>query len=81
MAKIELGKAALDKMAGALADFLKAEHGVEIGRMEAVVFVDFIAERLGPHFYNQALEDARVQLAAKLEALDEAFYELEKPAK
>ena len=43
--------------------------------------LEFLSERLGPHFYNQALHDARALLHARVEALGEAFYELEKPAK
>jgi uncharacterized protein (DUF2164 family) len=80
-ARIELEGPARDAMARALATYLNDEHGLEIARMEAVLFVDFIAERLGPHFYNQALADARARLQTKFEALDETFYELEKTAK
>ena len=79
--KIELEKTTRDALARALSGYLKAEFDLEVGGMEAVMMLDFIAERLGPHFYNQALYDARAHLNAKLEALGEAIYELEKPAK
>ncbi len=79
--KIELEKPARDALASALAGYLKDECDVEIGGMDAVLLLDFISERLGPHYYNQALYDARAHLAAKMEALGEAVYELEKPAK
>lgn len=79
--RIELDKPARDAMVRALSGWLKDELDVEIGGMDALLLLDFISERLGPHWYNQALHDARTQLAAKVEAIGEAFYELEKPAK
>jgi uncharacterized protein (DUF2164 family) len=79
--EIELDKPSRDAVSQALAAYLKDELGVEIARMDAVLLVDFISQRLGPHYYNQALKDARALLHAKVEALGEAFYELEKLAK
>jgi uncharacterized protein (DUF2164 family) len=78
---IELDKRTRDALAATLARYLKDEFSVEIGRMEAVVFLDFMAERLGPHFYNQALRDGQAHLHVKLDALSEALHDLEKPAK
>ena len=79
--RIELEKPARDALARALVRYLKDELDVEIGGMDATMLLDFISERLGPHYYNQALYDARAHLQAKMEALGEAFYELEKPSK
>jgi uncharacterized protein (DUF2164 family) len=79
--RIELDKPVRDALVRALASHLKTELEVEIGGMEAMLLLDFISEKLGPHYYNQALYDARALLRAKMEALGEAFYELEKPAK
>jgi len=60
--KIELEKPARDALGRALAGYLKDECDVEIGGMDAVLLLDFISERLGPHYYNQALYDARAHL-------------------
>jgi uncharacterized protein (DUF2164 family) len=79
--RIELEKPVREALARSLSKYLKDEVDVEIGGMDALLMLDFLAERLGPHFYNQALHDARALLSAKLEALSEGFYELEKPAK
>jgi uncharacterized protein (DUF2164 family) len=79
--RIELEKPARDALARTLAGYLKDEFEVEIGGMDAILLLDFISERLGPHYYNQALQDARAHLHAKIENLGEAFYELEKTAK
>ncbi len=78
--KIELEKPARDALARSIAGYLKDELDVEIGGMEAVLLLDFISEGLGPHYYNQALYDARAHLHARMEALSEIFFELEKPA-
>ncbi len=79
--RIELEKPARDALVRALSGYLKDELDVQVGGMEAMLLLDFISERLGPHYYNQALYDARAHLQAKIDALGEAFYELEKPAK
>ncbi len=79
--RIELDKPVRDALARALARHLKDELDVEIGGMDAILLLDFISERLGPHYYNQALLDAQAHLRTKIEGLGEAFYELEKTAK
>ena len=79
--RIELEKPARDALARALARYLKDELDVEIGGMDAALLLDFVTERLGPHYYNQGLYDARALLQTKIEALGDAFYDLEKPAK
>ena len=79
--KIELEKSTRNAFARAFAKHLKDELDVEVGGMEAMLLIDFISEKLGPHYYNQALYDARTHLSTKMEALTEVFYELEKRAK
>ncbi len=79
--RIELEKSARDALSRTLSDYLRAEFDADIGRMDALLLLDFISERLGPHYYNQGLHDARAHLHARMEALGEALYELEKPAK
>jgi uncharacterized protein (DUF2164 family) len=79
--RIELEKPVRDGLARALARYLKDELEVEVGGMDAMLLLDFVSERLGPHYYNQGLYDARALLQARIDALGEAFYELEKPAK
>lgn len=79
--RIELDKPVREALVRALSTYLTKELDVEVGGVEAMLLLDFISETLGPHYYNQALHDSRTLLRAKIEALDEAFYELEKPAK
>lgn len=79
--RIELDKPVRDALVRALAGYLKDELEVEIGGVDALLLLDFISEKLGPHYYNQALFDARALLSAKMEAWGDAFYELEKQPK
>jgi uncharacterized protein (DUF2164 family) len=79
--KIELEKSVRDALMRALSSHLKEELDVELGGMDAMLLLDFISERLGPHYYNQGLYDARAQLLERMDALGEAIYALEKPTK
>lgn len=79
--RIELEKPVREALARVLSKHLKDELEVEMGGMDAMLLLDFISERLGPHYYNQGLEDARALLQAKAAALIDAVYDLEKPAR
>jgi uncharacterized protein (DUF2164 family) len=76
--------AALEKddrtaLARTLRAYLKDELDVEIGGLEAEFLLDFMADRLGPRFYNQGLRDAATALAKRMDVLTEALEELERP--
>ena len=81
MSKVELGKAERDSAAKALSKYLKDELDLEVAGFDAVFLLDFIAETLGPHFYNQGLRDAQVIVQSKVELISEAIYGIEKPVK
>ncbi|SEM25565.1 Uncharacterized conserved protein, DUF2164 family [Pseudoxanthomonas sp. GM95] len=51
----------------------------EIGRFDAEFLLDFFAKDVGAYFYNRGLSDAQAVLAAKVDELGEAIYQLEKP--
>lgn len=81
MARIELPKPTQDALAKALSRYLHEQHDVTLEGFDAVFLLDFITERIGPHFYNQGLADAQAVLAKKVDEFGEAIYSLEKPAK
>ena len=81
MSKIELTKETREALARALSRYLKDELDLEVSGFDAVFLTDFIIEHLGPHFYNQGLQDAQAILSKKLDELGEAIYQLEAPAK
>lgn len=58
----------------------------EIGRFDAEFLLDFaeflldfFAEEIGGYFYNRGLYDAQAVLAARVDDLNEAIVQLEKP--
>lgn len=51
----------------------------DLGRFDAEFLLDFFSKEIGAYFYNRGLHDARAVLENKLENIDEALYEIEKP--
>lgn len=51
----------------------------EIGRFDAEFLLDFFASEVGAHFYNRGLLDAQTVLAARLDDLQDAILQLERP--
>ncbi|MEW8626285.1 MAG: DUF2164 domain-containing protein [Candidatus Thiodiazotropha sp.] len=51
----------------------------DIGQFDAEFLLDFFSEEIGPYYYNRGLQDARAVLESRLENIDEALYEIEKP--
>ncbi|MBN6112322.1 DUF2164 domain-containing protein [Xanthomonas bonasiae] len=74
-----LGREEKARIAEQLQRYLREELQQQIGGFEAEFLLDFVAQRIGAHFYNRGLQDARTQLAAQLDALDDALYQLEQP--
>lgn len=79
MAGPAIDKPDRELLARALRAHLKDELDVEIGGLEAEFLLDFMAERIGPRFYNQGLRDAATALAKRMDVLTEALEELERP--
>ncbi|MDM7861599.1 DUF2164 domain-containing protein [Alteromonas sp. ASW11-36] len=59
--------------------YLSRELDVEIGQFDADFLLDFFAKEFGSIFYNQGLYDSQSVLQDKLETLNDAIAELEKP--
>lgn len=81
MASIELDKPARESLSRLLADHLRDELAVEIAPFDALALVDFLAETVGPYFYNQGLYDAQVVVKDRADAIIEAISAIEKPVK
>lgn len=67
------------QMTLALQRYFEAELEQELGRFEAEFLLDFIAEQLGPHFYNKGVADAHAVMAQQMEGITDALYALERP--
>ena len=58
--------------------WFEQELDSEIGQFDALFLLDFFADKIGPHFYNQGLADAKAILAHSVENIAEKIDELEK---
>lgn len=57
------------------------ERNEEIGLIAAESAFEFIKNHLGPHFYNEAIKDARQMVEQKMNSLEEDLYSLVKNLK
>jgi len=51
----------------------------ELGRFDAEFLLDFIGDELGAYFYNRGLQDAQAILAVRIDDLNDAIFQLERP--
>lgn len=78
MSKIELEKTLKAELVGKIQAYCERELEQELGTFEAEFLLDFFAENIGPHFYNQALADVLKTFEATTEAFTDNVYGLEK---
>lgn len=67
------------EVVGRLQRYFENELRQEIGRFDAEFLMDFFTRELGAAYYNRGLLDARAMLACKLDDIDEAISQLERP--
>ncbi|OHX13745.1 DUF2164 domain-containing protein [Chromobacterium sphagni] len=73
-----LSEQQMQQLAPQLQGYLSDQLGLEIGSFDARFLLDFLADKMGRDIYNKALQDAQTALAARLETLQAAIWELEK---
>lgn len=73
-----LTPAQLQTLAPQLQQYAQQQFGIELGQFDAQFLLDFIADKIGRDIYNKALDDAQLALAARMESLQAAIWELEK---
>ncbi|MCH9648346.1 MAG: DUF2164 domain-containing protein [Deltaproteobacteria bacterium] len=79
MSKIVFSKAEQEALVARLKLYFSEELNRELGGFEAQFLLDFIAQEIGPSFYNRGLYDAQAVFASKIEGVTDAIYEIEKP--
>lgn len=62
MAEITFTKSHYEEYVPKLQDYIESEFDMSLGNMDAQFFLDYIAQTLGPHFYNQGIKDATTKL-------------------
>ncbi|MCP1292078.1 MULTISPECIES: DUF2164 domain-containing protein [Chromobacterium] len=73
-----LTPAQLQTLAPQLQQYAQDQFGIELGQFDAQFLLDFVADKIGRDIYNKALDDAQLALAARMESLQAAIWELEK---
>ena len=79
MSKIEFTRKEKEVIVHQIILYFDRELSQEIGQFDAEFLLDFFSEKIGPSYYNKGLSDARSVLEGKLEDIDAAIYEIEKP--
>jgi len=77
--RIRLSEERRDHLVAALRRFFAEQLDHELSDFQARRLVDFFVRHLGAPVYNQAIQDSRAFLQAKLDDLDGEFYEPEEP--
>ncbi|PDY49541.1 hypothetical protein CN558_12525 [Bacillus wiedmannii] len=62
-----------------LEDFFYKKFELDLSSLEAEYILEFMMKELGPHIYNQAVEDACKTLRLQMDVLEEEIYVLQVP--
>ncbi len=79
MADIKFSKNEKDILIDKIQTYFQDELDRDLGQFEADFLLDFFAKEMGSFFYNQGLRDAQSVLEERLETINDAIYEIEKP--
>ncbi len=75
---VELDTRQREQLVKDLQTYMEAELDRPLGQFEAEFLLDFIIDKLAPHFYNQGVYDAQASVGQQMENLVESLYQLEK---
>jgi uncharacterized protein (DUF2164 family) len=59
--------------------YFSEELHQQIGSFDAEFLLDFFAREIGAYFYNRGLYDAQAVLSGRLDDIQDAIYQLERP--
>lgn len=79
MSKIEFSEQEKQLIVHKIKLYFSEKLDQEIGQFDAEFLLDFFSEEIGGYYYNRGLYAARAVLESRLENIDEALYEIEKP--
>jgi uncharacterized protein (DUF2164 family) len=79
MVTIELDETVRDELVSRLQRYFEDELKLEIGSFDAQFLLDFFAEQVACHYYNQGLADALKAVGSKFEEIADLVYQLEQP--
>lgn len=59
--------------------YFSEELKQQIGSFDAEFLLDFFAREIGAYFYNRGLYDAQAALSSKIDDIQDAIFQLERP--
>jgi uncharacterized protein (DUF2164 family) len=67
------------ELAARVQEYFRSERDEQIGELAAGFILEFVAELIGPYFYNDALADVRKQARARFDDLEADVLAMERP--
>lgn len=77
MHKIRFEKEQRTAIVSRIQRYFVDELDSSIGVIPAELLLEFFAEHIGPHYYNQGLADAQAEFAKSLDDVNDRIYGLE----
>lgn len=78
MPEIRLSNDQKQQVVSEIQRYFERELGEEIGQFDAEFLLDFFSEKIGPLYYNQALQDAGAVLQSRFDDMVDALVDIEK---
>ncbi|HOI29739.1 MAG TPA: DUF2164 domain-containing protein [Melioribacteraceae bacterium] len=79
MSIISFTKQEKEELVSKIQEYFADKLDQELGRFEAEFLLNFIADVIGPYFYNKGIHDSQAMLQKKVDEIIEAIDSLEKP--
>lgn len=79
MPEIRFGNQEKAALVGKLQRYFESELHQRLGQFDAEFLLDFVGREMGAYFYNRGLYDAQTILAKRLDELQDAILQLERP--
>ncbi len=79
MALVTFSRQEKEEIVARIQTFFTKELDQDIGSIQAGFLLNFIAEEIGPSFYNLALREAQAILSRRVDDIANAIDELTKP--
>ncbi|ANY70085.1 hypothetical protein BBD42_29000 [Paenibacillus sp. BIHB 4019] len=78
MMKLKMPREQKQQLIEQVQHYFELERSEEIGTIAAEQLLDHMVALLGPHVYNQAIQDARKTVVERMQAMEDELYALEK---
>lgn len=77
MMKLKLPREDKQALVEKVQQYFELERSETIGSIAAEQLLDMMINELGPHVYNQAIQDARKTVVERMQSIEDELYALE----